>query len=65
MKGELGQWLAAVTHIRIVLEWTVGKLMRGEVEAAWVLGGKDCWKYKSNFSRMEGIVSRGKDKQTK
>lgn len=39
--------------------------MRGEVEAAWVLGGKDCWKYKSNFSRMEGIVSRGKDKQSK
>lgn len=63
-KGSLGQWLVAVVHIRRVLGWTVGKFMGGEVDTGLGVGSERLLEIQSHFSRMEGNVSRGKDKQT-
>lgn len=61
-KGELGA--VAGSCIRRVLGWSVGKFMGGEVDTGLGVGRERLLEIQSHFSRMEGNVSRGKDKQT-
>lgn len=63
-RGSSGEAVGGCAQIRRVLERTVGKFTGGEAEADLGPGRQGLLEIQSNFSRMEGHMSRGKDKQT-
>lgn len=63
-KGELGEVVGGCRSHQESAEPTVGKVTGGEAEAGPGAGRERLLEIQSNFSRMEGNMSRGKDKQT-